>query len=218
MFLCEGTAALRVPERVTIHLDLSPNPKGSSFHLSTRCCVITDLHNVSFIWFVLNCENVMLLFLGHGCAALLLVWNRRYMLSSQMTKEGGPGSSCTSKYTFYCGWSRRLSKRNREPEPEVAICVSVYNGSFFFKQIHLLCCCLTQVGRVIAHRTDDSDSSYALSAPVSPPPVMPPPHTGVYSIHAKQHHQVTKLIQQDKISATLTDQIEWWLKTYSFIV
>lgn len=80
---------------------------------------------------------------------------------------------------FYCGWSRRLSKRNREPEPEVTICVSVCNGSFFFKQIHLFCCCLTQVGRVISRRTDDSDSSYALSAPAPPLPVMPPPHTGM---------------------------------------
>lgn len=87
MFLCEGTAALRVPERVTIHLDFSTNPKSSSFHLSTRCCVITDLHNDSFVRFVLNCENVMLLFLGHGCAALLLVWNRRWILSSLMTTK-----------------------------------------------------------------------------------------------------------------------------------
>lgn len=41
-----------------------------------------------------------------------------------------PESSCTSKYAFYCGWSRRLSKRNREPEAEVAICALCYRSSF----------------------------------------------------------------------------------------
>lgn len=62
-------------------------PKVAAFLLSTRCCVITDLHDVSFIRFVLNCKNVMLLFFGHGRAALLLVWNRCWILSSQMTTK-----------------------------------------------------------------------------------------------------------------------------------